>query len=499
MITQSPFYIDFGSAFRDGEAICDYTGCQDSISDFLATVSAVIGRRITDDECCECERLLRAQYLKRLPLLRRAERDSHIYQTPWPLIEQGGRICVRIALVFHRNSIRVAGATSKMVGFELCDLLGKPIGAARNLPWHIVNFQALAYGLRNVWCGRFPHGLLSNHLYTSWGKLGGSCELPQRFPLGDTPAGQAMELELVHADSNSWDGGKPLATAELLLDGERVSLEGVQPRLLVDLDSEALDETAFIEFNGFALTADFSTLADLRSHLFRVYDLYAAYQSNDIVDMAEGWRVFNTCISARAGGDVFAVLSDRMDGGRFTSILWVTEESLRGYGCRIPARPNLHVEHFPASQWPVCAPQSHVLAHASRWAQNGHVIGEDEQGHDVFRRGADAVELYGRACEELSRTLEYVNANPDAVAYGYYNPLADRKGSNVQPVCAYLPAFFSETAKKLNRPDCAFVARFVKTDVGGQWEIPTILSAVWVKAPCRVLGRKMPNWVVSAA
>ena len=94
--------------------------------------------------------------------------------------------------------------------------------------------------------------------------------------------------------------------------------------------------------------------------------------------------------------------------------------------------------------------------------------------------------------------MEYVSVNPDEVAYGYYNPFADCKDSNVQPVCAYLPAFFSETAKKSNRPDCAFVARCVKTDVWGRWEIPTLLVAGWVKASCRVLGYKMPDWVSAA-
>ena len=494
---QNPFLIDFGRVFRVGDAICDYTKCQASIQNLLATVSSLIGRRVTEDECRECERLLRGQYLARLPSLHSVDSDSYVYRTPWPLVEQGGLICIRITVVFHRGSIKVAGATSKMTEFALCDLIGKQIGAARDLPWHLANYQAVAYAIRNIWCGRFPHGLLSQQLFAAWHDAGGNSELPQRLPLCDTPDGQELEVAFAHGEQpNSWDGGKPIAVAKLILDGEAVQLEKLQPKLLVDLDPGAFNEEAFLAFMDLAADAQgIITLADLRSHLCRVFDLYATHQPQDIVDLDNGWRVFNTCIAARAGGDVFAVLADPIDV-RFTSIVWVAEESLSGYGCRVPARPDLQVVTFSSpsgSVGSICSP--HVLAHASRWAAAGRVIGIDDWGRDVFAKGSDASELYAKASAELNRTLAYVSTHPGEVAYGYYDSRADRKGLNAYPVCAYLPAFFSEMAKASLQPDAAFVARLV----GGHWEIPTVLRPEWVKASCRALGcTTMPGWVLAA-
>ena len=201
-------------------------------------------------------------------------------------------------------------------------------------------------------------------------------------------------------------------------------------------------------------------------------------------------EVFHTGDFTVDGDAIYGLCRDYQDG-RWSCVVWVRAEHLKGVGVDLlPAAPNWSLKrHVFDATGEIGALSRHVLHNAYRWASQGCLTGKkDAYGHDVFVDAAAREAMYDNACAELGNSLRYVADHPDRIIYGYYHPAVDRAIGDISPIAIYLPAFFSDEAKRTAVEDAVFAVRVVNDRGHIRYEVPTILPPSFARRTMRVLG-----------
>ena len=497
--------IDFGAAFGDGDAVCDYTNCICDITNFLAIVVALIERQITENELRSCESSLHRQYLQRHPFAHGADEDTAIYETPWRQ-QNGTPICLRVTLL-KRNSIKVPMANKKMSRFEICEPSGEPLGTMRSLPWHIDNYADVAYAVRAVIRNRFSHELLGSRLANSWIKAGEGDTLPCTIYVGETADGDEFSLRFSPADSEANADERIHAVATLLVDGVEIPLQELLPPMFRAVNPSCLDVESYMDFNDIVGRVDCPVRQDWVSMIRHRYDFLAVFQrkrskhSGILPVVLQGGipaEVFHTGTWTDEGKAVYGLCRNRGEDGRWTQIYWVLAEHLDGVGVtKLPEPPDWKLEwHRFDSQLPMADLSPHILDHASRWADPTSLTGEkDADGNDIFVSALARDEMFAHATAELDISLSYVSVHPEAIAYGYYYPVVDRTLGECSPISILLPGFFMDLPDGTKRPQAVFVLRIRNASKSPFFEVPTVLPIPWARRSALILGQNTPAWM----
>ena len=492
-------FIDFGTAFGSAGSVCDYTPCIDAIGSFVPTVASLLGREIRPDEFRLCERMLRKEFLSHRPFCNDWEVDDHIYKTPW-VMNDGTQISIRVVLL-KRSSIKVPTADKKMSVFVVCNETGQQIETMRALPWNIVNVAEIAYALRNIMQRHFPHELLGSRLAAAWRDAGGGDILPATIYLTELEDGSALALrftEISHGAEDEKDEVRK-ASASILIDDIEVPIRDLQPPMLKRISLGALDEDSMASFYDMKGCVASESYRDWLFVRLQRYDYLVSFQNQYVgcagvvpamLQGGEMVEIFHTGEFSVEGEAIYGLCRDCQDG-RWANVLWVYPEHLKGIGIDLqPAAPNWSLKwHVFDANVKIGALSRHVLHNASRWAPQECLTGKkDAHGHDIFVDEVAREVMYEKACAELANSLRYSIEHPDRIAYGYYHSAVDRALGDISPIAIYLPAFFSEEAKKKAAPDAIFPLRVLNDGGHIRYEVPTILSPSFAKRTRGVLG-----------
>ena len=498
-VNDSVVFIDFGVVFGSAGCVCDYTPCIGAISRFVPTVASLLGREIRPEEFKLCERMLKNEYLSHRPFSNDREVDDHIYKTPWAM-NDGTQICIRVVLL-KRSSIKVPTADKKMSAFVVCDETGQQIETMRALPWDVINVAEIAYAIRCVMQGRYPHELLGSRLAAAWRDAGGSDALPTTIYLTELPDGSELSIRFAEVSHGVEDETHEVckASASILIDDIEVPVRDLQPPMLQRISLGALDEDSMASFYDMKGCVASESYRDWLFVRLQRYDYLVSFQNGyagcagvvpAMLQGGEMVEIFHTGDFSAEGDAIYGLCRDCQDG-RWASVVWVRAEHLKGVGVDLlPAAPNWSLKrHVFEANGKIGVLSRHVLHNAHRWASQGCLTGKkDVHGHDIFVDEAAREAMYDNACIELVNSLSYVAEHPDRIIYGYYHPAVDRAIGDISPIAIYLPAFFSESAKRTAVEDAVFAVRVVNDGGHIRYEVPTILPPSFAKRTMGVLG-----------
>jgi len=457
----------------------DYWPVHDAVTRFVPVVAQLSACRVASDEIDKFAHDLRAEYIANRPRLIDKGSASFVLRTDFRELVTGRTICVRVQ--FDRlSSIRIAGATTKMTVFEICDPTGVPFGSLRSLPFVVDNIRGLNYTLRTILGERFSPEVFSTKLFAAYVAAGEPHRLPIQLRLCETQDGRSVDLRLEAEES-----ANPLhARAVLVVDGLSIEDDESLPAIMRFISWDALDKDSFCSLADM-VGLDEKDCDDLRYRLFCRVDYIAQHQRDRMVecDLAgESVLLFPTGEKSAEGHRIFCFARDCVDG-KYNTVCWVRERDLVCCGLpadRLPAEIDFEqdVAETLDGSLPLSSPDIvHVLHNLDRWAA-------PEMREDEGRMMDEFDRWYVRSFRSALDTKSFV--------YGFYSAKSNgTKDAVVHPIQALAPLIDDAGTVR-----GAFVVRRVNRNGSERLEVPTVLTCSQAKKSVSVLaGEDLPEWL----